>query len=307
MIRNQKGDALTLAMGAAVFIGISIMVVIAILGNMDSQVKKARLVNDVEATVLYINQILNNKDLCTYALRTAAGTAVLFNGLPAPAPPIVPRTTIPIPRIYMTNALGVGAVPPANHLAACLGLPDADGDGAVENNPACPTPNHVAIRSINFEFRNDLNNHKAIYYKGSSTRYWLLSGELAIDFDFPRQIVVGGDLKTKRFPFNVLYDSVGDVPNGIAPGQVEMCYTKESPSLLCTQLGGSLNPLTGVCEQMFGECGVPPNRPTNCGVLGAGYNCATTAGLVWTVVYYAATVMPGMQMACTCMSVCSTP
>lgn len=311
MLKNQRGDALTLAMGAALFVGVSIMVVVAILGNMDAQVKRSRMVNDVEATVLYLNQILNNRDLCTYAMRQHNGQAVLIRNpgnpaanLPNPAPPVVPRLRLPIPRVYLSDPVAYNAIPAAPPIF-CSSLGDANGDGVADANPACTaTQPNVIVRSMRFAFFNDTNNHKPMMYKGSSSRYWLLSGNFEIDFDFPQQSVLGGDLNVRKFPFSVLYDRDGG--GGNINGQVEMCYTKESPALICAQLGGSLNVDSGVCEQMFGHCENPPFRPAVCGGIPGG-RCLSGSGLVWTTIYYAATVMPGMQMQCNCMTFCTFP
>lgn len=313
MLSNQKGDALTLAMGAAVFVGVSVMVVIAILGNMDAQVKRTRMVNDVESLVLYANQVLNNRDLCTYAMRQHNGQAVLIRDpgnpgvvIPAAAPPMVPKTRIQIPRLYLVD--GDPAAPPYNVAPAgnpvlCSSTANGPNGVALPNaDPNCPRFPNVILRNMQFEFHNDTNNHRPFQYRNQNNRYYLLSGDFEMEFDFPQQAVLGGDFKTRKFPLTILYDRLGDGVN--PPGLIEMCYTRESPVLLCTQLGGSLDPLTGTCRQMFGHCEQGANRPTVCS--GFPNNmCNAAFGLGWTTVYYMATVLPQMQVSCQCMNVCT--
>lgn len=313
MLSNQKGDALTLAMGAAVFVGVSVMVVIAILGNMDAQVKRTRMVNDVESLVLSANQVLNNRDLCTYAMRQNNGLAVLIhnpaspgNVIPAPVPPMVAKTRIAIPRLYLVD--GFPAAPPYNVAPAsnpilCASTGTGPNGVALPNpDAACPRWPNVIVRNMQFEFHNDTNNHRPFQYRGTNNRYYLVSGDFEMEFDFPPQTVLGGDFKTRKFPLSILYDRLGDGVN--PPGLIEMCYTRESPALLCTQLGGSLDPLTGMCQRMFGHCEQEGNRPTVCGGF-PGNQCNAAFGLGWTTIYYMATVLPQMQVSCQCMNICT--
>lgn len=306
MFKNQKGDALTLAMGAAVFVGISVMVTIAVLSNLNAKVNRSRMVNDVEGIILYLNQILNNRDVCAHAFRTEAGVAIQMPDVwsaAIPAPVVgVPKTQVPIPRIYLTNPVAPAAVP-ASPPIYCRGLADGgDADTIPDSNPACPPLNNMVIRDMRFEFENDTNNNKRIYYKGNTSRYYLLTGQIEIDVDFADSMVLGGDLKARKFPLQVVVDVTGG--GGIPPRTIDLCYTRESPALICAQLGGSLNPITGTCENMFGLCGVPPNRPATCETI-PGATC-NPPGLQWTNIYYASTLRPGMQLACNCMTVCTT-
>ncbi len=317
MLRNQKGDALTLAMGAAVFVGISVMVTIAVLSNMNAKVHRSRMVNDVEGVLLYINQILNNRDLCAYALRQGAGAnegqAIIFPDYfsAPPAAPPVPKTDVPIPRIYLTNAVAAN-VNPGNPIY-CAGVADGNGDGIPDPDPSpdCDAANarlhNMVIRGMTFRFRNDINGNQLMArYRGATDRYHKLTGELEVDIDFNEKMVLGGDLKKRGFPLQIIVDRTGD-PLAVPPipaRSIAACYTRESPALICSQLGGTFNQVEGVCDSMFGLCGVEPNRPSVCQSFPEN-TCVAASGLKWTTVYFPSTVEPGMRMQCNCMKVCT--
>lgn len=292
MIRNQKGDALTLALGASVFVAISIMVIIAVLSNMDSKVQRARMVNEVENTTLYMQQILNNRDLCPYALRNASGTAV---NIPV-TPPDDSNKSVAISRLYVTQPLSDSAVPPEPP-QYCL-----TGDAA-----CTPIPN-MTIRKMSFDYVNSAENNKFIIFRGTTDRYALLSGTMNIDIDFTGSGVLGGDLRTRNFPFQALVDTQADaaaVPPTPA-GHIVLCYTRQSLALICIELGGTMDPVSGTCKSMFGKCGVAPNLPpaSACTSLPVG-NCSAALGLKWTTIYYASTIKSGLQMDCNCLRVCT--
>lgn len=302
MLRNQKGDALTLAMGAAVFVGISVMVTIAIMSNLNSKMQRARVVNDVEGVMLYINQILSNRDMCAFALRQGPGdpnpgqayeiplglAPTIWPGWPGPI--VVPtaaavaRTVLPIGRIYLTSPIAATSIPTSPPV--------------YEQGQAIATVPGITIREMRFEFNNELRFNSVAEHNGDrSGRYRRITGQLEVDVDFGQGAVMGGELRPRNFPLQIVFDTT--------TRRIATCYTRESPVQICSQLGGTINVASGTCESMFGGmCGVPPNDPP-CRPLDLNVVCDPPDLRVINL-YYATTIHKGMQLHCECSQICTT-
>lgn len=274
---NQRGDALTLAMAAAVFVGVSVMVMTTVISNIGAKGRRIRVVNETEGTALAINQLLNNRDMCANALRMRDGSRAAF---PAVVPPNNAALTFPIDGIWVSGG-------PANFIYCNDSAP-----AMCNQNPLVP------IKEIRFFMTNSTGNNLVTNYLGDQTgRYRMQVGQLRIQFG---SNVLGGVLAPKNFPLNVVVDTT-------AGSQIVSCSGRESMTSLCIQMGGTLN-ADGTCTNMMGLCGSrPQDLPSACPAVPSASPTACPAPLRWADVWYAKGIDPSLQMQCACQKICTSP
>lgn len=285
---NDRGDALTLAIGAAAFIGVSILVMATVMANVSSKIRRTRAQNEIDSIILSVRQLISNPRLCLTAFRVNGPPAGIFR--PTPPWPVDNQPLNPpqaIDRIYLGPF-------PGGQILYCR-----DGDICTQNS-------HVTVRGMVFTMNNTAANHQIVDYGGDSTgRYRQITGLIRISFGARTGTMpFGGLFQAKSVPVQFIVDTLSAPAN-----QIVMCYATESVNQICAEMGGKFNASTGFCDEIRPEeCGqgllVHPNVPCPAP---PGGSSACPAPLVWTDVYYASGVDENLQVTCMCRKVCAPP
>jgi hypothetical protein len=301
---NQRGDALTLAMGAAAFVAVSVMVMVGVVAYIDAKSRRIRLLNEMDGIELSMKQIFSNRDICRNALVSAPANNILaFPGVPAPN---LLTYNFNIPRIRIGT--GAGAT-----IAHCWDN-DPIGAGGCDQNPNAP------IESIQFTLFNNANNNRVIEFQGDKTnRYRVYSGQVRVNFRANLgglgTTMFGGAVQPRDFSVQMVVDMADDTPaNGVADADLVMCYSALSPAQICAQMGGRIDPTDitgGRCIDMLGTCASKPQYvPYDCPASPPGDPIACRAApgdpqLQWREVWMAEGFDANMQLRCRCSWVCS--
>jgi len=276
-------------LGAAAFIGLSILVMSTVMMNMRAKGRRARVMNETDSMVLAINQLVANRDLCVTAFRTGAGGfPVIQVNPPAPNGLVF---TVPIARVYLgsgaTQTLQACAEPdPATSPAECRAI----------RNPI------VYVRGIQFTMLNDAASNRTFTWNGdASGRYRQLSGQIRVGSGvLTGRIPLGGILQPRQFPIQMIVDTG-------AAGAILSCYSGESPVQLCLQMGGTLDPATGTCTGLLGECSAATQPPIPCAPVNPppAPTACLPPDLQWVNHYYAIGLDRNLKVLCACNVLCT--